>query len=26
VTWIGGWTRDGLSFLVMVVKLTPPER
>jgi hypothetical protein len=23
VTWLGGWTRDRLSYLVMVVKIKP---
>ena len=25
VTWLGGWTRDRLSYIVMVVKLTQPR-
>jgi hypothetical protein len=25
VTWCGGWTRDRLSYLVMVVKLEHPS-
>jgi hypothetical protein len=24
VTWLGGWTRDRLSYIVMVVKLERP--
>jgi hypothetical protein len=23
VTWLGGWTRDRLSYIVMVVKIEP---
>ena len=23
VTWLGGWTRDRLSYLVMVVRIQP---
>jgi hypothetical protein len=25
VSWLGGWTRDRLSYLVMVVKIEPPS-
>jgi hypothetical protein len=26
VCWLGGWTRDRLSYLVMVVKISAPLR